>query len=153
MAAYFFDSSALVKRYARETGTAWTLGLFRPPAGHLFYAARITRVETVSALARKRRGLHLTPAATTRALARVRRDFGRRIVIVEVTPALLQSAEALAEKHYLRGYDAVQLAAALEANAERAGLRLAPLTLLAADGDLLAAATAEGLSTDNPENH
>ena len=71
MAAYFLDASALVKRYARETGTAWTLSLFRPPAGHIFYAARITRVETISALARKRRGLHLTPTAMTRALTRV----------------------------------------------------------------------------------
>lgn len=153
MAAYFLDSSALVKRYARETGTTWTLGLFRPSAGHIFYAVRITRVETISALVRKRRGLHLTSTATTRALARVRRDFGQRIVVVEVTPALLQSAEALAESHHLRGYDAVQLAAALEANTERAGLRLTPLTMIAADGALLAAATAEGLSTDNPENH
>ena len=129
------------------------LSLFRPAAKHIFYAARIARVETVSALVRKQRGAHLTKITLTRALARLRRDFQRRIVIVEVTPALLQSAETLAEKHYLHGYDAVQLAAALEANAGRAGMGLAPLTLVAADGALLAAAAAEGLSTDNPENH
>lgn len=98
-------------------------------------------------------GAHLTHIAMARALARLRRDFQRRVVIIEITPALLQSAETLAEKHYLRGYDAVQLAAALEANAGRAGMLLAPLTLIAADGALLAAASAEGLSTDNPENH
>jgi uncharacterized protein len=73
--------------------------------------------------------------------------------LVEITAALLQSAEMLAEKHGLRGYDAVQLAAALDANAERAGVNLPPLTLLAADEELLAASTVEGLATDNPNTH
>lgn len=153
MAAYFLDSSALVKRYARETGTGWMLGLFRRAAGNAFYASRITKVETTSAIARKRRGLHLKPDSAARALQRLGRDFGRRIYVVEVTPALLQSAEALADKHHLRGYDAVQLAAALEANAERARSSLPPLVLVTADVDLLAAGTAEGLTTDDPNNH
>jgi hypothetical protein len=30
MAAYFFDSSALAKRFIRETGTAFVLSLWRP---------------------------------------------------------------------------------------------------------------------------
>lgn len=153
MAAYFLDSSALVKRYARETGTGWVLGLFRRTAGNAFYASRITKVEVTSALARKRRGLHVTPDAATRAFQRLRRDFGRRIYVVEITPALLQNAEALADKHHLRGYDAVQLAAALEADAERAKATLPPLILVTADTDLLAAGAAEGLTVDDPNNH
>jgi len=153
MAAYFLDSSALVKRYAREAGTGWVLGLFRRAAGNAFYASRITKVEATSAIARKRRGGLLKPDTAARALQRLRRDFGRRIYVVEVTPALLLSAEALADKHHLRGYDAVQLAAALEANAERARSSLPPLALVTADGDLLAAGAAEGLTTDDPNNH
>lgn len=154
MAAYFFDSSALVKRYAKETGTGWMLGLFRHAKQHGFYAARITRVEVTSALTRKHRGAHLTLDATTRALTRLRRDFLQtRIFTVEITPAVLQNAESLAEKHGLRGYDAVQLAAALGANAERTKMRLAALTMVSADTALLSAAIAEGLLTDNPNNH
>ena len=153
MAAYFLDSSALVKRYARETGTAWVLGLFRRAAAHAFYASRITRVEAVAAIARKRRDLQLKPDAAARALLRIQRDFGRRVYVVEVTPALLGVAGALAEKHVLRGYDAVQLAAALEADAERARMGLAPLVLVTADVQLLAAGRAEGLATDDPNNH
>ena len=34
MAAYVFDSSAVVKRYVRETGTAWVLSVLEPGAGH-----------------------------------------------------------------------------------------------------------------------
>jgi predicted nucleic acid-binding protein len=56
VAAYFFDTSALVKRYAREMGTAWVLSLFRRVAGHRLYATRITGVEAAAALTRKRRG-------------------------------------------------------------------------------------------------
>lgn len=74
MAAYFFDSSALVKRYARETGTSWMLSLFRRVAGNTLYAARITRVEVMAALAHKQRGAYLTHDAQVKAESRVRRD-------------------------------------------------------------------------------
>ena len=32
MSVYYFDSSAAVKKYVAETGTAWVLGLFKPSA-------------------------------------------------------------------------------------------------------------------------
>lgn len=35
MADYFFDSSALVKRYVREVGSDWVGQLTDPPAGHV----------------------------------------------------------------------------------------------------------------------
>jgi hypothetical protein len=153
MAAYFFDASALVKRYARETGTGWMLSLFRRAAGNRLYVARITGVEVAAALARKRRGAHLTASGAARALQRLRRDLDKRLRIVEITPALLTDGMGLAEKHGLRGYDAVQLAAVLAANNERVRLSLPPLILVAADNELLAASMAEGLTTDDPNNH
>jgi predicted nucleic acid-binding protein len=153
MAAYFLDASALVKRYARETGTAWMIGLFRRAAGHRLYVARITGVEVAAALTRKRRGNHLTASAGARALARLRRDLGQRLRIVEITPALLADAIDIAEKHGLRGYDAVQFAAMLEANNERLGLGLSPLTLVTADDELLAVGASERLMIDNPNTH
>ena len=36
---YFLDSSALVKRYVAETGTAWIVGLANPRAGILIIVA------------------------------------------------------------------------------------------------------------------
>jgi predicted nucleic acid-binding protein len=153
MAAYFLDASAVVKRYARETGTAWMLGLFRRAAGHRLYVARITGVEVAAALTRKRRGGHLTANEGARALTRLRRDLGQRLRIVEITPALLTDAMDIAEKHGLRGYDAVQFAAMLEANNERLGQSLSALTLVTADDELLAAGAAEGITIDNPNNH
>jgi predicted nucleic acid-binding protein len=153
MAAYFLDTSALVKRYATETGTAWVTGLIAPSAGNLILVARITGVETVAAIARKRKGNLLSPPDAATASATARQEFGGLFLIVEVTAALLTTAADLAEKHALRGYDAVQLAAALEADAERRRLNLTPLTLVTADTDLLAAGVAEGLVVEDPNNH
>lgn len=53
MSAYFFDSSAVVKRYVNETGTAWVTSILAPTAGHDIYVTRITGVEVVSAIARR----------------------------------------------------------------------------------------------------
>lgn len=62
MPLYFFDSSATVKRYSIEVGSEWVFGVLRPSAGHTVFVAHMTGAETVAALARKRKGNHLTEA-------------------------------------------------------------------------------------------
>ncbi len=59
----------------------------------------------------------------------------------------------LAVKHALRGYDAVQLAASLEANDEAIANGLPPLTLVSADKELNTVAKSEGLNVENPNNY
>lgn len=72
MAAYFIDSSALAKRYVTETGTPWVQALADPASGNILYVARITLVELVAAISRRRRNGDLTPADAAAALADVR---------------------------------------------------------------------------------
>jgi predicted nucleic acid-binding protein len=55
MSSVFFDSSALVKRYLTEAGTAWVRGLVAPTTGHTIWIAEITEVEVASALAARQR--------------------------------------------------------------------------------------------------
>ncbi|MDX6529132.1 MAG: uncharacterized protein QOH41_1422 [Blastocatellia bacterium] len=153
MAAYFFDSSALVKRYAREAGTSWVISLFRPPNISRVYVARITSVEVISALSRRVRIGKLDAHLASRASARFRRAFTARFRKVEITETLVDRATSLAEKHALRGYDAVQLAAILMANEERLAAGAAQLILISADDALNFAAVAEGLTVDNPNLH
>ena len=43
-----------------------------------------------------------------------RRDLATAYQVIEVTPSLANRAMLLAEKHGLRGYDALQLAAGVE---------------------------------------
>lgn len=75
-----------------------------------------------------------------------------RYQFVPVTDALLVQAADLTQQHPLRAYDAVQLAAGLlvERRLQRVG---ESLTFVSGDRQLLRAATAEGLSTDNPFDH
>jgi uncharacterized protein len=69
-----------------------------------------------------------------------------------MTAALLDDAMRLAQTRALRGYDAVQLAAALRVDTECRGLGLSS-TLISSDGDLNAAAVAEGLTVEDPNEH
>ena len=61
---YFFDSSAFVKHYHAETGTAEVDRLFTGTDA-VILLSRLGVVETQSAFARKVREGHLTPEAFT----------------------------------------------------------------------------------------
>jgi predicted nucleic acid-binding protein len=153
MAAYFIDSSALVKRYAIEVGTSWVISLFRPAAANPIYVVRITSVEVHSALTRRMRGGSIGPNDYAKAIARFRRAFTGKFRVAEVTGALIERADGLVETHGLRGYDAVQLAAALTINEARVNAGASSVTLVSADDPLNSAATVEGLMVENPNLH
>lgn len=56
MPVLFFDTSALVKRYGRETGSIWVTQILDPDAGHQVYLSRLTGTEVVAAITRRERG-------------------------------------------------------------------------------------------------
>jgi predicted nucleic acid-binding protein len=153
VAGFFCDSSAIVKRYVSETGSNYVDNLADSKSGNIILLARITRVEVAAAIARRLKGGSISAAGAQNALAAFQHDLTNNYYTVEVTPALLSVAVSLATKHALRGYDAVQLAATLEANDERVANGLAPLTLVSADTELNDAAQAEGLNAENPNNY
>jgi uncharacterized protein len=148
VAAYFLDSSTVVKRYVREVGSAWVQALAAPTAGHTLFLARITLAETVAAVTRRERSAQLSAQDAATALADFQYDFVHQYRVVEISEPLVMRAAALARKHALRGYDAVQLAAALEVHSQAPSL-----TFLSADAGLNAAASAEGLLVDDPNSH
>jgi hypothetical protein len=153
VAVYFFDSSALVKRYAYETGSEWVLALTELTACHSLYIARITAVEVVSAVTRRQRGGSVSETDAATAMADFRHDLSHQYRVVEMTPTVITRAMQLAETHGLRGYDAVQLAAALIVQKMRETLGLSALELVSADRDLNDAALTEDLTVDNPNSH
>ncbi len=153
MAILFLDSSGLVKRYVAETGSTWVQALTAPSSGNALYMARITGAEMIAAIARRQRRGATTLADAAAAVAAFRADFAQAYFPVDVTPDTVARAMDMAERHGLRGYDAVQLAAALELRdgCRRAGLPDPPI--ITADAELNAAARAEGLPVDDPNNH
>jgi predicted nucleic acid-binding protein len=152
MADYFFESSAIVKRYVTERGTAWVKGLADPASGNLVHLVELTGVEVISAIARRVRGGSLTTAAAGPLCAQFRAEYAQDFHIVLLTPALISSAMDLAETHALRGSDAVQLAAALEMDGRSRALGNT-LTLVSADLELNSAATDGGLTVEDPNAH
>jgi hypothetical protein len=149
---YFLDTSALVKRYVTsETGSAWVQSLFDPMLANVVFVAGISPVELCSALSKKVRMGEIGTAdrdAMMTAFWASAADY----VFVDVDP-VMPRAEVLAKRYGLRAYDAVQLAAAMQAK-QRLDPALAPgLVLVAADAAPLAAAAAEGLLRDDPNQH
>jgi predicted nucleic acid-binding protein len=151
--AYFVDSSALVKRYVVEPGTAWVRRLTRRSPGRRIYLARITAVEVTAAVARRRKGKTLTAAKAASILYRFRQHLAGRYTLIDISPVLLDDAMRLANVHALRAYDAVQLAAALTIRLQRQAAGFPPVAMISADQALNDAATAEGLTVEDPRAH
>jgi predicted nucleic acid-binding protein len=153
MAHLYFDSSALVKRYVTEHGSIWVRGLLAPAQRNQTYTVRITGAEIIAAVVLRSKAGVLTPGRTQAVIRRFKVDFRDRLHVVEVTQPLVEAAMSLAERHALRGYDSVQLAAALTIHPARGAARLRPLIFVCADERLNEAARREGLTVENPNDH
>ena len=138
-AVYYLDTSALVKRYLSESGSAFVSQLFgsqRKPG--TFFASALTYVEMVAAFTRR------VPQAPESALQQFVLDW-RGFRKVPVDADIISRGAALAQLHRLRAADAIQLASALRLAASLPGI-----SLLTSDAEMLLAAKAEGLQVDNP---
>lgn len=158
MAVYFFDSSALVKRYVLETGTNWVQLITDPTAFNSIFIAQVTGVEIITAITRRVRMRDTSQPDAALAIADFRNDFANQYSPIEVTDQVISRAMSLAEAHPLRAYDAIQLATALEVNDQSValgmtGLGVPALTLVSADADLNSAAIREGLVVEDPNAH
>jgi len=120
---YFLDSSALVKCYVTETGSAWIKALTDPEKRNPLIIARITY------------------------------DLDMQYQVAELDRTLTEAAGELVTRHPLRAYDAVKLASALRVQSELVRAKSPALTFFSADDRLVAIAQAEGLLTDNPNRH
>lgn len=146
---FYLDSSALVKRYAVETGTEWVRALCSKP-DHVIAVALIGLVEVAAAVAGKLRGRIIDRATGDIILTGLKADAATQYLLLDVNQYVVDEAIELTGRRRLRGYDAVHLACALRLNRALMDRRLPSLTLVAADNDLLKAAQAEGLETENP---
>jgi predicted nucleic acid-binding protein len=152
MASYFLDSSAIVKRYVAEPGSLWVASLLIPTLLNRIYVAGIAGAEVVAAISRRAAAGGPARPLLLNAVGVFRADYARRFHVVDVSSALVSAAMDLAERYALRGYDSVQLAAATRINLECLAFGTY-CTLVSADTELNAAARAEGLIVENPNDH
>ena len=150
MARSFFDTSALVKHYHAEAGTATVDRIIGAPGAELFIA-RLTLVETLSVFAIKVR----TGAFDPPEFARLRGLFAthvarQRYQVVRLLNTHYDRAQDLVTSYGLtrqiRTLDALQLAVALHLH------QMAPIEhFVCADQRLCGIAALEGLNVVNPE--
>lgn len=153
MTAYFLDSSALVKRYISETGSAWVQQITDPQTGNLLFIARITWVEVISAFARRQREGSLTSADFAQVIHEFRSDLNTQYQVIELDATLAERAGQLVGQYPLRAYDAVQLASVLLLQPALATTQSTQLIFLSADNRLSTIAISLGLLFDNPNHH
>ncbi len=110
-------------------------------------------VEVTSALTRRVREGALSPAEYAQVQNAFRFDCLNEYEILTAVGSIIDHTNRLLEKHPLRAYDAVHLATAIVTNQRLLANNLAPLTFLSADDRLNDAASAEGLTVDNPNHH
>jgi predicted nucleic acid-binding protein len=150
MADRFFDTSAAVKHYHSETGTAKVDALLAE-AGSRHFLSDLAVVEFHSVMARLVRTGTITVGTFHLARGRFLADIASGLwQVLPVPAAQFHDAQHLLLKHgltrRLRTLDAIQLAAALALHASM------PLdAFVSADINLGSIATAEGLTVVNPE--
>ena len=149
---FYWDASALVKRYAPEIGT--------PLVNHLFADVELDRMmclvigtgEVISIFVRKKNSNLITDTAFSQALV----DFRAEVIdtigfkLVSVEDALVAASYPFIEKYSLNATDALVLRSVMDAAAL---LRPAgdDVILVTSDLRLLHAAQGEGVTTFNPE--
>ncbi len=145
---FFFDTSALIKRYLHEKGSAHIRRLLQT-GGAIFYQTFLAPVEITSALYRHHRGGQISIDQLSFLLKSYAVHSHRDYLLVPYSEALIDMAEALISRHPLRALDAIQLASALQL---RRSLPTGAPTLifLSADDRLVSTACQEHLQVENP---
>ena len=153
MAVYFLDTSAVVKAYINEKGSGWTQSLISSTSGNRIYISLLTGAEVISAITRRAHRGDISSNDASSAITLFRNEFSQIFVLQDISYSLIDFAMDLAVKHALRGYDAVQLSAALTLRQDRAVSGLQSPIFVSADNALNIACASEGLVVDDPNLH
>jgi uncharacterized protein len=132
----YFDTSALIPLLVEEPGSERS-GRVWDAAEHVS-SVRLIYAEARAALAHAARQGRLTADDLAIAIEELGRLYGQ-LDLLEVDDLLVRRAGELAQRHALRGYDAVHLAAAERVQHDTT-------VVVTGDGDLCAAAEALGIA-------
>lgn len=140
---YYLDSSALVKRYAVETGSDKVTALVE--SDEKIAVSWLALPETLSAVARRAKGGSISTEVLDSIRNQLHRDM-QRFMTVEVCGAPVDGIEKLIARHALRGADSIHLSTALWLSKATK----TTVVFVASDNELLNAARAEKLKILNP---
>jgi len=158
MPAYFFDTSALLKRYYREPGTAWVQGIVAPRARSTIYLSLLAQVETIAALRHIGRLNEDHPSYIDSLVNLFKRHLAlssqanASYTLIPISSSVVEYASGLCDKYWdispgpLRSLDALHISSAALVSATLSD----KITLLTADLQMAAIAAIEGISVINP---
>jgi uncharacterized protein len=141
---HYLDASAWVKRYVQESGAAWIAALFAREI--TFACASLGFIEALATLARKRRAGAVDEMRFGETLRELEGDW-EGFTEVSLDGDVRMIAVAVALQHALRGADTVHLASAMSLRRNAAHDEVVIVT---SDGDMKAAALAEGSTVLDP---
>jgi len=136
----YLDTSALVKRYFRESYSDEILSRWK--SADQIVTSFVAYAETMASLSRKKREANIENTLIREVVGSFRRDW-ESFVRVEVNDELNSYIDHVVEVYPLRGFDAIHLASALAVS------EMLPDDFLFAcfDDRLVSAARSEGLQT------
>lgn len=144
MAAYFFDTSSLVKRYAPEDGSEVVDSLIEASESHVVLTS-LAVLEATSAVRRKYNRGFLTEEDVDALLATFYREALSAFEIVSMDEVAMAMSFDLILEHDLRTLDSVQLSSALVLSDS-----FDEFVFVCSDTELLDVADSVGLSTRDP---
>lgn len=141
----YLDTSSLVKLYVEEEGSQAVRDQIS--AAEAVATSHIAYAEVRAAFARKQQEGELSQEEYERILDDFHKEWGTYLAI-RVSEAIIALAGDLAERHGLRGFDAIHLSSALALRDEVKSY----IAFSSADERLQAAAKAEGLALKSAED-
>lgn len=142
----FFDTSALVKRYADEQGTQTVDRLIETPESTIIITS-LSVIEIASAFRRKYNRGEISEQQRDGLLVSFFEEATERFTIIPVDERIFETAFDLVLGDDLRTLDSLQLAAALSVPTPNSDI-----TFVCADKTLVDVAEQHGLATNNPRN-
>ena len=149
MPAFYLDASAMVKRYAPESGSELVNALFTRVPAQQHIVSIWTVAETVAALNRKRNSAQMTSSALASAVNLLLTETDA-LWQVKVDSASVRDSLDLITRHNINATDALHLHIVLHLQRLLAQFGT-DIVLVTSDHRLLNAAEAEGLRTIDPE--
>jgi uncharacterized protein len=153
MAAYFLDTSALVKYYLDEVGSEWVEQIIDAQPPNEIIIGQVTGAELIAAITRRSRQGRILLADAASVISVFRNHFKSKFHSAVIDARVVEEGMRLAETNGLRGYDSIQLACALAVNEELVAMGSPPINFISADAALNLVAQQEGLMVDDPNNH
>ncbi len=106
----YLDTSSLVKLYVDEYGSEKIREIVN--TSRVIATSKIAYAEARAAFARKQREGGFSPKQLRKIVEELNRDWDSYFVL-EITDGVIRTAGEVAEKHILRGFDAIHLASSI----------------------------------------